>query len=62
MTPREFFDAVVEMRRYQIAFERSRGKDDMAKRCSKDLEHRIDHEIARVKLLEREKSSPRLDL
>lgn len=62
MTPKEFFDTVVEMRKHQLAFERSRSRDEMERRCAKDYEQRIDHEIARVKLMEREKASPRLEL
>ncbi len=61
MSPKEFFDTVVEMRKHQLAFERSKGRDDLAKRCAKDYEQRIDYEIARVSLLEREKATPRLD-
>lgn len=62
MKPREFFDAVVEMRVHQRNYERSNGRDTMAKRCAKDYEQRIDKEIARVKLMDREQANPRLDL
>lgn len=62
VNPREFFDTVVEMRVHQRNYERSHGRDPMAKRCAKDYEQRIDKEIARVKLMEREQANQRLDL
>lgn len=62
MTPRAFYDLVVDMRKHQRAADRSNGRDRQAKRYAKDLEKRVDMEIARVQLLERERLQPRLDL
>lgn len=61
MTPKEFFDAVVEMRKHQRAYFRSHGTDRQALSYSKDAEARIDREIARVQLLLKEQQQPRLD-
>lgn len=62
MTPREFFEAVVNMRKHQRAYARSNGRDKTALRYAKDAETKIDHEIARVQLIENKRLQPRLDL
>lgn len=62
MTPKEFFDAVVEMRKHQRAYFRSHGIDKQALRFSKDAEAKVDKEIARVQLLIKEQQQPKLDL
>lgn len=61
MTPKEFFDTVVELRKHQRAFERSKGRDALAGRYAKDLAQRIDKEITRVQLIQKEKQQPKLD-
>lgn len=61
MTAREFYDAVVEMRRLQRIYDKTGGRDKYALRCKKDAEDRIDKEIARVELLTRERMQPRLN-
>lgn len=62
MTPKEFFDTVARMRKHQKDFDRSRGRDTLSQRYAKELEARIDHEIKRVQLLEKERLQNRLDL
>lgn len=62
MTPKEFFFAVVEMRKHQRAFERSNRRDIQEQRYAKDLENKIDKEIVRVQQINWEAKSPRLDL
>ncbi len=60
MTPKEFYDTVVKMRRYQRAFFRSKGQDREALRDAKSYEQIIDREIKRVDALHRENLQPRL--
>lgn len=62
MNAREFFNAVVELRKYQRAVDRSNGKDRIAKSSARQMEQMIDHEIKRVQLLEQERQQPKLDL
>lgn len=61
MTPKEFFDTVVELRKHQRAFERSHGRDTLSGRYAKDIARRIDEEIVRVQLIQKEKQQPTLD-
>ncbi len=62
MNAREFFDNVVLMRKYQREYSRSNGKDKEALRYAKDLEGKIDREIARVQHVLKESISPRLEI
>ena len=62
MNAKEFFDAVVEMRKYQRQFERSDGRDSKARQFARTYETMIDNEIKRVEIVTREKLNPRLDL
>lgn len=62
MKPREFFEAVAKIREHQRAYSRSNGRDKQELRYSKEMEAVIDREIARVRLLEKERMQPRLDL
>ncbi len=62
MKPREFFEAVAKMREHQRAYFRSNGRDKQELRYSKEMEAVIDREIARVRLLEKERMQPRLNL
>lgn len=50
------------MREHQRAYSRSNGRDRQELRYSKEMEAVIDREIARVRLLEKERMQPRLDL
>lgn len=62
MEAKQFFDLVALMRRHQRAYSRSNGRDRHALLDAKDAERRVDEEIKRVQLIERERQSPRLDL
>ena len=62
MTAKEFFDLVVLMRRHQREYFRSGGRDKKALQYAKEIELRVDTEIKRVELIEKERRSPRLDL
>ena len=62
MKAREFFDAVVELRKQQRAVVRSKGRDRIAQSAAKHWEGIIDKEIARVAIVEREAAQPKLDL
>lgn len=62
MTPKEFYDTVVVMRKHRLAYSRSSGRDRTALRYAKEAERLIDNEIARVQLLQKERLNPRLDL
>lgn len=62
MNAREFFDLVVTMRKHQRAYARSDGRDRNALHYARDAERRIDEEIKRVQLIEKERIQPRLDL
>lgn len=48
MSPKEFYDAVVEMRTFQQAYKRS--KDDKDAEKAKYWEHLVDREVERVEL------------
>ena len=61
MTAREFFDAVVEMRKHQIQSFRYHGQDTIAVRKAKEAESRVDIEIARVQLLEQKRRQQSFD-
>lgn len=61
MKPKEFFDLVVEMRRHQIEYARSNGRDRREQTYARDLERKVDTEIKRVKDIEAERMKPRLD-
>ena len=50
------------MRKHQRAFDRSNGRDKQQQRYARELEKRVDLEIARVQLVEKEQLQPRLDL
>lgn len=50
------------MREHQRAYFRSNGRDKQELRYSKEMEAVIDREIARVRLLEKERMQPRLNL
>lgn len=58
----QFFILVRDMRKYQRMYFRSKGTDRAALLYSKDLEKRVDAEIARVELAIKERREPRLDL
>lgn len=62
MSPKEFYDRVVEMRKWQRQYTRSKGTDKFALGMAAAAEQAIDLEIARVERLEKEKRHPRLDL
>ncbi len=62
MDAKQFFDTVAEMRKYQKQYERSQRRDTQARRYAKQLEDSIDHEIARVKLMMKERDQLKLDL
>lgn len=47
MTPKEFFDKVVEMRRCQKEYFKNKRQIDL--RISKQIEREVDEEIERVK-------------
>lgn len=57
MTPKEFYDKVVEMRKAQKAYFRFRSSSALSK--SKQLEAEIDAEIKRVEQLLTEKEKAR---
>ena len=61
MDSRQFFDAVVEMRKYQKQYFRSCNRDRSALQSAKDYERKIDEEIKRVQLLLHEERNPRLN-
>lgn len=62
MNARQFFDLVVLMRKLQREYSRSGCRDQKALQLAKDVERRVDEEIKRVELIERERISPRLDM
>lgn len=62
MDSKQFFILVRDMRKYQRTYFRSKGTDKAALQFSKDLEKRVDAEIARVELAIKERRAPRLDL
>lgn len=61
MTAREFFDAVVEMRKFQRICDKTSGRDKYALRCKKEAEIKIDNEIARVDRLVKDRMQARLN-
>lgn len=61
MTPKEFYDNVVNMRKFQREYFRSNGRDRVALQSAKHYEQMIDVEIKRVELMIKEQRSPRLD-
>lgn len=61
MTAKEFFDTVVKMRQYQREYFRSKGYDKAALSYAKEYERKIDTEIKRVEMIERERRQPRLN-
>lgn len=61
MTPKEFYDTVVNMRKWQREYARSNNKDRIALQSARHYEQIIDVEIKRVELLIKEQRSPRLD-
>lgn len=60
MSPKQFFDLVVQMRQKQRDYAKS--KDGTALRYARDLERRVDEEIKRAQLVLREQQQPRLTL
>lgn len=62
MTPKQFYDTVVEMRKWQRAYFRSKGHDKRALQFAMEYERKVDEEIARVGLMLKEEQNPRLDL
>lgn len=56
MTPKEFFDKVVEMRRCQKEY--LKNKIDL--RISKQIEREVDEEIERVQKILHDKQNPQL--
>lgn len=61
MTPQEFYNIVVNMRKYQLEYSRSNGRNHTALKFAKQYEQIIDAEIKRVELLIKERHNPRLD-
>lgn len=61
MTPKEFYDTVVNMRKYQREYFRSNGRDRAALHTAKQYEQIIDVEIKRVELMIKEQRCPRLN-
>lgn len=61
MTPKEFYDTVVEMRKHQRAYVRSNRRDNIALQSAKHYEQIIDVEIKRVELLLKEQLNPRFE-
>lgn len=62
MNSKEFYDAVVNMRKFQRDYFRSKGRDQIALQSAKHYEQIIDAEIKRVELLIKEQRNPRMDL
>lgn len=62
MNPKQFFDLVVKMRQLQQTVKRTRGLDRKVADEAASAERAIDQEIARVRLLERERLQPKLDI
>lgn len=58
MNARQFFDKVVEMRRLQKDYFKTRSKSSLEQ--SKDLEKRVDAEIQRVNNILFERTNPKL--
>lgn len=62
MNHKQFFDLVVKMRQLQQTVKRTRGFDRKVADEAASAERAIDQEIARVRLLERERLQTKLDL
>lgn len=62
MNPKQFFDLVVKMRQLQQTVKRTHGFDRKVADEANKTERAIDAEIARVRLLERERLQTKLDL
>lgn len=58
MTPKEFFDKVVEMRRCQKKYFKNKRQIDL--RISKQIEREVDEEIERVQKILHDKQNPQL--
>ena len=58
MTPKEFFDKVVEMRRCQKEYFKNKRQIDL--RISKQIEREVDEEIERVQKILHNKQNPQL--
>lgn len=58
MTPKEFFDKVVEMRRCQKEYFKNKRQIDL--RISKQIEREVDEEIERVQKILHDKQNPQL--
>lgn len=58
MTPKEFFDKVVEMRRCQKEYLKNKRQIDL--RISKQIEREVDEEIERVQKILHDKQNPQL--
>ena len=58
MTPKEFFDKVVEMRRCQKEYLKNKRQIDL--RISKQIEREVDEEIERVQRIVDDKENPHL--
>ena len=56
MTPKEFFDKVVEMRRCQKEYIKNKRQIDL--RISKQIEREVDEEIERVQKILHDKQRP----
>lgn len=56
MTPKEFFDKVVEMRRCQKEYFKNKRQIDL--RISKQIEREVDEEIERVQKILHDKQNP----
>ncbi|MBD5379567.1 MAG: hypothetical protein HDR74_06735 [Bacteroides sp.] len=62
MKAKEFYNTVVEMRKFQRQYARSNGRDSKARQYARQYEQIIDHEIKRVELVTKEQLAPRLDI
>lgn len=62
MNPKQFFDLVVKMRQLQQTVKRTHGFDRKVADEVGKTERAVDAEIARVRLLERERLQIKLDL
>lgn len=59
MTPKEFFDKVVEMRRCQKEYFKNKRQIDL--RISKQIEREVDEEIERVQKILHNKQNPHVE-
>ena len=58
MTPKDFFDKVVEMRRCQKEYLKNKSQTET--RISKQIEREVDEEIERVQKILHDKQNPQL--